>query len=337
MSEPFSGHDIEAGLLQRVRSWRDLFPPLGLIPALRVAGSPLHVLMWLGWLILIQCLLVQFTDIPFPKLQWLSLRSAEASLETSSLADQLVTISIRDWVILGIIELLSIFPAAISMRAGALYTAGRDGEGFGDTVKLTLNRWKTLLQVSLLPWVCILGLALPLLLVAAASRIPTVGRAIAESLGLLVSPLLLVIGILAAGAMFAIPLALASTAVEKRDDGFDALSRGYEYVLRRPVQTVVYFISSLLLMLLVGAIFTLISIAAISVAGTALSLVNDHLAMLSVWEMIFTTLPLAAVATTKTALFGAMYLLLRYDANSQEIEQIETSASDRKKPSLPTL
>ncbi len=239
--------------------------------------------------------------------------------------------------VLGMIELLSIFPAAISMRAGALYAAGRDGEGFGDTVGLTLNRWKTLLQVTVLPWVCIIGLALPLLLVAAVSRIPTVGRAIAELLGLLTSPLLLAIGLLAAGALFAIPLALASVAIEKRDDGFDALSRGYEYILRRPVQTVVYILSTLLLMTFIGALFTLISLAAMSVAATVMSLVNDQLATLSVWEMIFTTLPLAAIASTKTALFGAMYLLLRYDANSQDIEHLETSRSDRAKPSLPTL
>ncbi len=43
---------------------------------------------------------------------------------------------------------------------------------------------ETLLQVTLLPWVCVIGLSLPLLLVAAFSRIPTVGRGIAEVLGL---------------------------------------------------------------------------------------------------------------------------------------------------------
>ncbi len=265
------------------------------------------------------------------------MQTPEGSLPTSSFADRLVSVSVRDWLVLGIIELLSIFPAAISMRAGALYAAGRDGEGFSETAKLTLNRWKTLLQVSLLPWVCILGLTLPLLLVAAVSRIPSAGRAMAEVLGLLFSPLLLVIGMLAAGAMFAIPLALASVAIEKREDGFDALSRGYEYILRRPVQTVVYLVSSLLLMLLMGVIFTLISLAAMSVAGTVMSLIHDQVAMLTIWSMIFTTLPLAAVATTKTAMFGAMYLLLRYDANSQDIEHLETSESDRKKPTLPTL
>ncbi len=227
-----------------------------------------------------------------------------SGLPTSSVAERLVSVSVRDWIVIGMIELLSIFPAAISMRAGALYAAGRDGEGFGDTAKLTLSRWKTLLQVSLLPWVCVIGLSLPLLLVAAVSRIPTVGRGIAEVLGLLASPMLLGIGLLAAGALFAIPLALASIAVEKRDDGFDALSRGYEYILRRPVQTMAYSISMLLLMILVGAIFTLVSLAALSVAGTVLSLVNDRLAMLSVWGMLFTTLPLAAIATTKTALIA---------------------------------
>ncbi len=58
----------------------------------------------------------------------------------------------------------------------------------------------------------------------------------------------------------------------------------YEYILRRPVQTMAYSISMLLLMILVGAIFTLVSLAALSVAGTVMSLVNDRLAMLSFGE-----------------------------------------------------
>ncbi len=85
MSESFSGHDIETGLLQRVRSWRDLFPPLGLIPALRVTGSPLHGLMWLCWLIVVQLVLTHFTAIPFPRFSGCGCRRQKAAFQRLAL------------------------------------------------------------------------------------------------------------------------------------------------------------------------------------------------------------------------------------------------------------
>ncbi len=337
MSESFSGHDIETGLLQRVRSWRELLPPLGLLPALRVAGSPLHVAMWCGWLIAVQACLVATGVIPQATWNMSDSIWAADGMAWSDIASRLSDFTAGQWAMLTVIELLSIFPAAVTMRAGALYAAGREGEGFTDTVRLTLARWKTLLQVTLLPWVCILGLSLPLFLPAVATRVPTVGRGIAELLGLLTSPLLILIGLLGTGALVAIPLALASVAVEKRDDGFDALSRGYEYFFRRPVQTVVYGFCSGLLMVLVGAIAILVSLAALGTARAVMSVASEPAEMLVIWEGLFTTLPLAALVTTKTALCGAMYLLLRYDANAQDIEQLAVSQVDRQKPAYPSL
>src|SRR5690606_19535991 len=43
MSDTFSGYELESGILQRARQWRDLLPILVLAHALRVAGSPLYV------------------------------------------------------------------------------------------------------------------------------------------------------------------------------------------------------------------------------------------------------------------------------------------------------
>ena len=47
-------------------------------------------------------------------------------------------------------------------------------------------------------------------------------------------------GVLVFGANFAVPLGWAAMAVEREPDPLDALSRGYEYLYRRPLQLVMY-------------------------------------------------------------------------------------------------
>jgi len=314
MSEQFSGHDLESGLLQRVRSWQEVLPPIGLIPALRVTGSPLYVGVWLATTLIVNALLT-INGVP------ISVQS-------------LVSIGPPGWLM---IALIIAYPASMTMRAGALFSAGRDEESFIDNLKWTGARLITLFLVLALPSVCVLGLSVPLAVLGLFDRLPSMGDFVSELLALVFVPLSILIGLVMAGSIVAIPIGWASVSIEKRQDAFDALSRGYEYLYRRPVQTSIYLAVCILLAALVGSIAFGVSATGFVIARQVHSLSSGGENLPFMMSQLLFQLPIAAALCTFFSTFGAAYLLLRRDANHQEIEDVVVSEVDRRRNEMPTL
>ena len=68
-------------------------------------------------------------------------------------------------------------------------------------------------------------------------------------------------GLLAFGALFAIPLALVAMVNESDPDLFDSLSRGYEYLMRRPLSIVWYSLVCILLIYVISQFLSGIAFA----------------------------------------------------------------------------
>lgn len=326
MSEHFSGHNLEAGLLQRARSWRDVLPPLVMLQSLRVSGSPIYLTLSLATIIVLSGLNGARWDgeIHDPLRFVRSLPSLVPA-----------TLDNLGWMVVS--ALIAMIPIALTMRAGALYAAGRDSESLTANFKIVGRSAVTLLFVLLLPTACISGLLVPVAALAVLAHIPSIGLLLTEAFAVFVVPFAILIGLVAAGSVIAIPLAWASVTIEKRRDAFDALSRGYEYLYRRPIQTLLYLAISGGLAVLLGWIATAVAYAGAVIVGRLFALVSGDEPLPMVIRVVLSDLPLAVMMTTLWATLGAVYLLLRKDANQQEIEDIAVSEIDRRASALPTL
>lgn len=314
MSEQFTGHDLETGLLQRFRSWRDVLPPIGLLPALRVCGSPLYTTGWIMTIFVIA--LCVPTDV-----------------QPQTLRDLVV---LHPWGLAAAI-LVGLLPAAITMRAGALYAAGRGEASLVANSKWVIARLLTLFLVLVLPVVCVLGLSVPLVVLGLIDRVPMIGDHATEVLSILSLPLIILIGLVAGGSIVAIPVGWASVSIEKRQDAFDALSRGYEYLYRRPVQTAIFLFSCGLLSAFIGGIALCVASAGEWIAREVHALTSGGEALPALTQTLLFQFPFAAAACTFFSTFGAAYLLLRKEANEQEMEDIAVSPIDRRRNEMPTL
>lgn len=327
MSEQFSGHGIEAGLLQRLRTWRDVLPPLILFQSLRVCGSPIYVAMSLVTVIAISAIL--------------SGGEVDSVVAYPKFANRLVFHSVRadgrDLVLILVAFVVGILPAAATMRSGAIYAAQRDAEPIMAGLRLVRSRAISMLLVLLLPMVCVLGLLAPVAALALADRVPGIGDAIAELLGALISPLVIVIGLIGAGSIVAIPLGWASLSIEKRNDPFDALSRGYEYLYRRPVQLAFYLVINVLTAQFLGWMANWVAYTADGLSSLVYRLGSGGESLPIAIRVVLAHLPLAVTMTAFFAVLGAVYLLLRKDANEQEIEEIVVSTIDQRTVDLPSL
>jgi len=309
MSERFNGHTLETGLLQRVRSWRDVFPPLGLLPALRVAGSPIYQLIWLATVGILSML---NGETWLPVTMWQTLTTAIA----------LVVVML---------------PAAMTMRAGALYAAGRDEESLAANTRHVVTRFRSLLLVLFMPIACVAGLCVPIAALGLMDRLPMIGNTLSEIGSIVFFPLAMLVGLIGAGASIAIPIGWASVAIEKRSDAFDALSRGFEYLYRRPVQMTLYLFVGIVFAGLIGALAWCVA-AFVSYVGTIVyAATSGDDVMPITMRTLLTLLPISAFLCPFVAMFGATYLLLRFDAGGQEVEDIAVSDVDRKPNELPSL
>ena len=106
----------------------------------------------------------------------------------------------------------------------------------------------------------------------------------------------------------------------KRPDGIDSLSRGYEYLLRRPLHLIGYVLVAGVLLSLAKVLLDGVgwsSVVVVSTVGTVFRpdtlFVQTSIAciLLVVWSWL---------VTLAFGLVGGIYLLLRYDANGQDVE-----------------
>jgi hypothetical protein len=337
MSQSFSGHDIETGLLQRVRTWRDLFPPLVLIRALRACGSPIYVGLSLITVVAASAIFTRGNlDVTLATDKWL-LWFVWPSQVANAASEWWNRLSSRTAVEATLAAAVMLVPLVIIARVGAIYAAGRESDRGIDPFRFVGGRCGSLFVAAILPVVCVCGLAVPLMLLAWVARVPTAGSWLSELLAIFIAPLVVLIGLIAAGAVPALPIAWAAIAIEKNQDPFDALSRGFEYVYRRPVHTLSYVILCWALAELMTAMARAVAIVATLISTEVYSLGSDGQPLPYVIRLVLAYLPFSVGVVSWAATLGATYLLLRRDANQQEIEDIAVSPLDHHKSELPSL
>ncbi len=123
---------------------------------------------------------------------------------------------------------------------------------------------------------------------------------------------------------------------EQDPDPLDALSRGYEYLFRRPIQLVFYVLFSVLLLTVVGSLASAVAWSASEIATSALWFVGSSDALQRITSSILWRFPAVVVLTLTWSLVGGVYLLLRYDAGGQEVEDL-WQPTPPERPSLPDL
>lgn len=326
--QTFTGYDLESGVLQRVRRWRDAIPALVLIDALRVAGSPLYVgVIWIA--LSVASFLPPGFSIEFPvgsvprfQVQWYS--------------------DFPGWPLViaaGLIAIVTL-PAALAARAGACYAAGRS-QSFTANGRVTLACWSRLFVIPLVPVGITAGLSVVMMGAGAFGRIGgmggEMGRWLVEATALAALPIAILIGMIAGGAVAAVPLAIAATVLEKQSDVLDSLSRGYEYLFRRPIYLAFYVVCAVVLSATVWQLAVMISGVAIAIGGWGLQIGAGDSNAPQGYRWLLVRLPLAVAVTAVWGQVGAIYLLMRQVANEQEIEDIAISPTDTQTIDMPTL
>lgn len=353
MSEVFEGNELETGVLQRVRRWRDAIPALVLVDALRVAGSPLSIgLVWvtLGvhrWLMGwgqpadIAWLPAGFSDpalgfgwitslTPFPD------GAAGGGLAAATSAGGWATaLGYARLVVLGLLWLV---PIAILARAGACYAAGRP-QPLSWHLGGVLRRYGKLVEAVLLPIVavaiCLLGIV-ALGGVGRLADVPWLGW-VGGLVTLAAVPLAVFAGLLIAFSIVAVPLAIVAVVLEKQPDAVDSLSRGYEYSTRRLAHLAGYSLLAGILVGLVLFVGSWLAIAAAWAGGWGLRFGSGSDSLAAGLASCLALLPSAMAITALWGQIGAIYLLMRQAANDQEIEDIAVTAYDMRPDGLPSL
>jgi hypothetical protein len=358
MSEPFAGYDLETGLLQRVRRWRDALPVLVLLDALRVAGSPLYVGLALlaallsGGVVSSSELLGESRIVPqrfIPLDGGIAIDQISRSWVSSTPFAPLV--AARAWVsdfrwlaTVSLVEMLRMLlviaiwalPAATIARAGACYAAGRE-QSISKNVAVAFKRLPWLGAIVVLPLAVVLCISVAMVAVGFVARAGRAGMWISEVLAVLALPIVISIGLLTAGALVAIPLAWAAMVVEKRCDTFDSLSRGYEYLYRRPIALLFYGLCGYALVMIAFGIAWAVSSAGSVAAVLAVHLGGGSSRVPTGFQTVLSQLPLAVGGAAFWGQVGAIYLLMRQSANQQEIEDLAISPVDRREAELPSL
>lgn len=346
---------LEPGFLLRLRTWRDALPWLCVGDALRPATS---VLSWLVVAVAVSLTLLLENFLTGPN-GWVPGAYAETSYAHPALEQ---TIASLDAWIGGVLSMLVppwaeflarpssfqnfglhavhffclaliwLAPGGYLMRQAALSAAGRATTGLVETVRLTISRGPAFLSVLVVPWLVMLACWVYFWLVDWLGTLPVAGSWIAGIFGILGLPLALAAGIIGFGSCFAIPMAWAAISIEREGNGFDGISRGYEYVLRRPLQLIGYLtIACLILAVLHGL--------AVGVTEFALAAMQ-HGANQSTpnqWSTtIISHIPTVVAFTAGWCLVSWLYLLLRRSANHQEIEDVWEPARPAASP-LPSL
>ncbi|HBJ39099.1 MAG TPA: hypothetical protein DDZ51_31005 [Planctomycetaceae bacterium] len=322
--QAFSGYDLETGVLQRMRRWRDAIPVLVLIDALRVAGSPLYVsVFWIAVSIISLMPLTWWMEFPGETLP---------RLHIDGPAD------FRGWPFFLAVGWIAIgtLPAGLAARAGGCYAAGRS-QSFTENGRVTIVRWLRLFAIVLTPVGITTGLSVVMLAAGTFGRIGSIGHWVVEATAILALPTAILIGLIAAGAIVAVPLAIAAAVLEKQPDVLDSLSRGYEYLYRRPAYLFFCSVFAAILIVIVWQLATLVAGAAISIGGWGLRVGSGQASAPQGYRWLLVRLPIAVALTAAWGQIGAIYLLMRQAANDQEVEDIATSPIDTQSAEMPTL
>lgn len=326
--EIHAGYEFEAGMFSRVRCWVDLFPWLRLLRVPRILASPAYVaLASTAWAV---------------SSAWIGYFSAGPQLgritaKVSGMGPTEATLwSLVETLFVGLVLLLLWAPVIqIIGRAGAGLVADQGLLGFGTSLRITRSRW---FKSGLLPLIPLAG-ALALMIPIWIMRLPS-GLLqwdwLATLTGLVVGVAAIPIGVLCFGALFATPLGLIAMVSEPDPDPIDSLSRGYEYLFRRPLHLAWYLVIGGGLLWLARYLLGGVTTAAKLVSGTLSSAVAANARESLVAASVIDCILYGWLITLAIALAGGAYLLLRYDAGGQEVEDLWQPVGPAE-PDLPTL
>jgi hypothetical protein len=194
-----------------------------------------------------------------------------------------------------------------------------------------------LFAIPLTPVAITAGLSVAMVSAGALGRIGGNGSWLVEATAIAALPIAILIGLIAGGAFAAIPLAIAAAVLEKQPDVLDCLSRGYEYLFRRPIYLLFYAICATLLVATVWQLANLVVGAAILIGGWGLQIGSGDRTVPHGFRWLLLRLPPAVALTAGWGQVGAIYLLMRQAANDQEVEDIATSPTDTKIAEMPNL
>ena len=345
----------ELGLFERIHEWNDVFPWFRLARTLRMAGSPPLVLLtflwlglwWLGaWWIL--------GESGRNHDRWIAdqsaLGAAARPIETvvrlayttspSSLHGVLARPVAWRFLLGTAWSLLLWAPLALLLtRQGGLLTAGRPMISLGSGLQQAFSRMPRAWLTALVPAACVAMIAVLLFVFGKLCQWIEGIAAIDVVLAILLSMIAIASGLLAFGSHFAIPMSWAALANEQNPDPLDSLSRGYEYLLRRPLQLVAYLILSLIIVLVIWSLATGVASAGTSVSHVVLGNDAEGSSLTNRVATVLSWFPVAVAVTLAWGLVGGSYLLLRCDAGGQEVEDIWVPPlkPEPPLPSVPTI
>jgi len=341
------GYDLETGLLARMREWIDVLPWLRLIRILRVVGSPpllgIVALTFAVWKIGITLMSLDVLGpydpevVPSAGQQTARFTAYIKHLNPASVfSDDPEIIWWKN--LLGTCWSVAVWtPIAILLsRQGGLLAAGRPLMPLSNAISLALSRILAGWLAAAVPLGCISIFALLIMLTGWFSGV--VGQITWLNYLLATGTLLFAIpcGVLAFGANVAIPLSWGALGNERDPDAMDSLSRGYEYLFRRPLHLVLYLLIAAVLAGLVSVLATGISTAAIQINLRILKFSGAADGMVETSTALLSYLPVVVFLTAAWSLLGGIYLLLRYDAGGQEVEDL-WQADILPAPPLPSI
>ncbi len=336
-----AGYSLEHGVLARARSWVDVFGFIRLGRVLRVAGSPVllsitlltTITWWLGWnlclssesLLRMPTLAALSLKQPFPQstlcydVAWLDVLSSISLVSVFAGSDDTM------WYRLFAATLWSILvwtPAAlVLLRQGAMLVAGRNLLPLADVFTWARRRYWRSVLAACIPAASIASIVW---LVPVVGWITTLANSwwVAVPAGVFLAALAIPIGILGLGSLVAVPLSWSALINEPDPDPLDSLSRGYEYLYRRPLRLFLYLVVSLAVLMVVSFLFSLIALGGFEMISGPLRLVAVDSRLSEFTLGLLRLFPLIAVYAVSWALIGGIYLLLRQDAGGQEPEDL---------------
>ncbi len=283
------GHELEAGLLARAREWTDLFPWLRLVRTLRVAGSPPLLLMvaltfavWSAGFAWMDGVRINASSsdvaatppIPFSVNvdsdsvgrfkgsvlagnsflggRFVAIQNHLARLLPTGLLKRDERSLLDSALCIGWSLLLWLPSALVLVRQGALLSAGRPMVSLRRGYSIALRQTPMACLVATVPLICVVTIALSILLFGWLARLTGAIPGADHLWAVIVVLIAIPCGFLAFGANVAVPLAWSAAANERDCDALDSLSRGYEYLMRRPLHLACYGLIAVLILAVIA-------------------------------------------------------------------------------------
>lgn len=212
-------------------------------------------------------------------------------------------------------------PAGIVMRQSALALAGRLPMSTRESLAFVARRYLACLNVVVLPVLIFATAVVTFWLIGKLELALPGGQLLLLALKVIALPFMLVAGVMTAAAFFAVPLAWAAIVIEEDGSSFSAISRGYEYVLRRPLHLIFLILLAAATLHVVYLIADFAGHFALWSATFGLGRPADA-ANEPLLNSLIKNFAKVVALTAFWCVVSWCYLLLRRSANNQELEDV---------------